>query len=413
MKTSTTTKIFALILALIMLFSLTACSDSGNNNSGGSTNTPPPSETPSAPSPNGAQGNGDNDPGTGVPDPGNGVIFNDGSVVSDLGPVPSVVWPLENHRGDPQYFYTVEWDDMLIYDWGENYIVTMEEGFVDLTLSDVTIYSLFTFTGAFGEETVRHDRYKTVFPSNEEANEVVNMYGGSGYLTVVDNVVYGLPYVWAESLLISTTQRKSEIISLARDTEGMLCFIPEGEGNNNPGVGDLSGLTNIGDVITFGGYYWRVLDVQDGRALVISGYILERREYHSPYGEITWEHSSIRDYLNGEFLSSFSQADQARIIETTLINNNNPTHDTPGGNNTVDKIFLLSIDEAQQYFANDSARVAYESDGRARWWWLRSPGIDANYVAYVDYEYGSISDFGMSSDDYSYGVRPAMWVKLS
>ncbi|MCL2079121.1 MAG: hypothetical protein FWH17_04665 [Oscillospiraceae bacterium] len=65
-----TTKIFALIIALIMVFALTACSDSGNNNSGGSTNTPS-SETQgnsgnvgdsSATSPNPKQGNGGDDP---------------------------------------------------------------------------------------------------------------------------------------------------------------------------------------------------------------------------------------------------------------------------------------------------------------------------------------------------------------
>ncbi|MCL2018789.1 MAG: DUF5050 domain-containing protein [Oscillospiraceae bacterium] len=187
----------------------------------------------------------------------------------------------------------------------------------------------------------------------------------------------------------------------------------QGNGDNDLGNGgDASGSANIGDVIPFGGYDWRVLDVQDGRTLVISEYVLEARPYHEPGGDITWEDSTIRAYLNGEFLSSFSQADQARIIETTLINNNNPTYDTPGGNNTVDKIFLLSIDEARAYFADDLARRVYDSGGEALYWWLRSPG-GISYAAAPVKADGGIEDrngFGVKNE---HGVRPAMWLNLS
>ena len=166
---------------------------------------------------------------------------------------------------------------------------------------------------------------------------------------------------------------------------------------------------STGNLIHFGGIFWRVLDVQDGKAFIISEDILETRPYHSPGGDITWEHSTLRAYLNSEFLSSFSQADQARISETTVINKKNPTYDTPGGNNTVDKIFLLSIDEARTYFANDSARIAYDSDGEAVWWWLRSPD-HAGYAADVDIN-GSIYS-GYNFVDYNGGVRPALWLNL-
>jgi hypothetical protein len=43
--------------------------------------------------------------------------------------------------------------------------------------------------------------------------------------------------------------------------------------------------------VQFGGYTWRVLDLQGGRALLISEYILEIRPYHDTWEPITWEHN--------------------------------------------------------------------------------------------------------------------------
>ena len=70
-----------------------------------------------------------------------------------------------------------------------------------------------------------------------------------------------------------------------------------------------------------------------------------------------------------------------------MLNTNpgNPTYGVPGGNNTVDRIFLLSITEVQQYFNNDADRIA-RFNGTASWWWLRSPGrytFSATYVNIV------------------------------
>ena len=115
-----TTKIFALAIALIMVFALAACSDNGNNNtSGGSTNTPPPSETPSAPdtstpSPNQTQGNGDNDPGNGDPDPGNG---NDPGTTYGTIPMPE---GFPENLGDAEFFNPVT-DDYVLSDGRHGY----------------------------------------------------------------------------------------------------------------------------------------------------------------------------------------------------------------------------------------------------------------------------------------------------
>lgn len=85
--------------------------------------------------------------------------------------------------------------------------------------------------------------------------------------------------------------------------------------------------------------------------------VIENMAYHHEFVDVTWETSSIRQYLNGDFFNNFSQADRARIRETYVINNDNPwTFDgmgnTPGGANTTDRIFLLSIDEVLRYFGD-------------------------------------------------------------
>jgi hypothetical protein len=105
----------------------------------------------------------------------------------------------------------------------------------------------------------------------------------------------------------------------------------------------------IGALIPFGGYDWRVLDVQGDKALIITEDMVEQRQYHKEYAEITWETCDLREYLNGEFLSKL---DNSRIVPQTVQNTDNLWYGTNGGNDTKDMIFLLSLEEADRYFGN-------------------------------------------------------------
>jgi hypothetical protein len=178
-----------------------------------------------------------------------------------------------------------------------------------------------------------------------------------------------------------------------------------------PALTACNSRLEVGDVFTFGSYDCRILEIQDDKALIISEDIIEHRPYHADGVETTWEHSTIRQYLNGDFYNSFSSADQNRIISTNIINSDNPTFDTAGGNDTTDNIFLLSIDEAQTYFADDSARIVLDSDGEASWWWLRSPGYFSYRAASVC-DYGSVRINGLYVFHNYGGVRPALWINL-
>ena len=39
----------------------------------------------------------------------------------------------------------------------------------------------------------------------------------------------------------------------------------------------------VGDKIQFGKFIWRVLEIQDGKALIITDKIIEQRSYHNEY----------------------------------------------------------------------------------------------------------------------------------
>ena len=102
------------------------------------------------------------------------------------------------------------------------------------------------------------------------------------------------------------------------------------------------------DTVTLGGYDWTVLDIQCDRALSITKEVIEKRAFHARNEVTTWEQCSLRSYLNGVFYSGFSECEKQCILETAVSNCNNPEYGTNGGNPTTDKVFLLSIDEANQ-----------------------------------------------------------------
>jgi len=184
----------------------------------------------------------------------------------------------------------------------------------------------------------------------------------------------------------------------------------------------------VGNVIQFGKYKWRVLDVRDGKALLLAESIIEKRAYHNERTAITWEHCDLRKYLNGDFLNSFG-AEKERIAQVQNANPNNQWFEKiRGGNSTSDRVFLLSIEEVVKYFGDsgqlrkrpkrefwisdeyNTARIARLADGGgAWWWWLRSPGGHGYGAAGVDHD-GYLDVSGGDVSGAEGGVRPALWL---
>ena len=153
---------------------------------------------------------------------------------------------------------------------------------------------------------------------------------------------------------------------------------------------------------------WRVLDLMDGTALMISREVIVTKPYHQPGGSVTWKDSELRQWLNGEFLNTcFTEEERACICMTDVSDTDNPQFHTPWGEPTADRLFLLSIREAEQLFPDyDSRKVKGSS-----WWWLRSPGHDAESAAFV-HAAGDVNRHGTSAAG-PLGVRPAFRIGFS
>ena len=193
----------------------------------------------------------------------------------------------------------------------------------------------------------------------------------------------------------------------------------------------------IGDYVLFGSYEqdnnekngkevieWMVLDQRENSLLLISKYALDYKLYNPDWGDVTWETSSIRAWLNGGFLrDAFSAEEWTQIPTVTVSADKNPDYNTNPGKATSDEIFLLSVTEAERYFSTNSARqakpTAYAksegantSDNGYTDWWLRSPGNSVHNAAFV-MTGGGIAKFGGDVHISYNAIRPALWINLN
>ena len=126
---------------------------------------------------------------------------------------------------------------------------------------------------------------------------------------------------------------------------------------------------------------------------------------------------------------AFSKEEQDKILTTRLTGDRKHQYGTDAGKDTEDKIFLLSIDEANKYFKDKESlqckATAYACENGAHvakngncMWWLRSPGASQKYAAQIDFagyisERGGLVDkSGYDYDGYGSAVRPALWISL-
>ena len=173
---------------------------------------------------------------------------------------------------------------------------------------------------------------------------------------------------------------------------------------------------SVGDEIILGDYNgnkeWKVLAKEDGKALIISKFAIDLDAYNLSSRRVVWEDCSLRSWLNETYISeAFNPFEQSLILATDVVNSDNEEFDIDAGVDTIDRVFLLSIDEANQYFENDDDRKAYLSDGTNIGWWLRSPGMTEMYAANI-LKQGSVSVMGYSVNVIDVGVRPAMWIDI-
>lgn len=196
----------------------------------------------------------------------------------------------------------------------------------------------------------------------------------------------------------------------------------------------------------FGGMNWLVIAEKEEKKLCLSLSLIDIRRYHEYCEEITWEGCTLRKWLNSEFISTFSEREQDMILISKLKNNDNRIYGAKGGNDTEDKVFLLSLDEIKAYMEVSSDEKCYVDNlqigrndyrmisridmtddrvceaesryghkyslinGTALGWWLRSPGCDGTMAMRVNCN-GTVREYGRNITRTLVGVRPAIWIR--
>lgn len=176
-------------------------------------------------------------------------------------------------------------------------------------------------------------------------------------------------------------------------------------------------LPNVGDIIIFGSYpqtrngetapiEWIVLDKRGRIALLISKYALDA----NPYVE---DNNKLRKWLNNDFFyAAFNTQEQSRIVQTTATAEINQKYSTNSGNNTIDKVFLLSDDETKKYFTNDGVETCVPTE------YAMAQGASANdefNLIAISALLGGLSDadlYRLCHHAIHKAVRPAMWISL-
>ena len=228
-----------------------------------------------------------------------------------------------------------------------------------------------------------------------------------------------------------------------------LCEITLGQSTPAKAAVSLQNPTTNGngvttwDCIYFGNYWqsnsstkepikWRVLSVNGNDAFLLADKNLDDKLYNKEHTSVTWATCTLRTWLNDTFLNTaFKSAEQAAIKNTIVVNEDHPSCGTEGGENTNDKVYLLSIAEASntaygfngEFHTSSETREAkntayaeecgawmspsteYEGNGG---WWLRSPGNSSAVASSVDF-----AGLGVDSWGVDVGVRPALHLNLS
>ena len=204
---------------------------------------------------------------------------------------------------------------------------------------------------------------------------------------------------------------------------------------------------------------WRVLDIVDGYALLLSDKILDAKAYHEEDIDISWDKCTLNDWLNNDFCNKAFKTPFADKIIKLFSRKKGYTNIHLAGNIAVDliikpqdiilandtmiagkndncnRVFLLSNEELHMYFDKRKDRtnildyslggeqataygteyaikrglIVYGNDRRL--WWLRSGGSAPDSAMYV-YFNGVVNTSGRSVYDADVGVRPALWINL-
>lgn len=165
-----------------------------------------------------------------------------------------------------------------------------------------------------------------------------------------------------------------------------------------------------GDQVSFGTHVWYVLD-RNGDELKMIMFQAEKFEEfrHTPFNaeqaDVDWEHSSLREWLNSTFLEeNFSEEERAKILQVSVVNEDNPEYGTDGGNDTQDYAYLLSGEEVEQY-KDILSHIRMNI-------WLRTPGNSPDTASFMS-STTTVMYYGYPVSDTNFYTCPVIHVSTA
>lgn len=144
----------------------------------------------------------------------------------------------------------------------------------------------------------------------------------------------------------------------------------------------------VGDRITIADAEWRVLDIQDGKALIWKSTKIEDHVFNENNSNV-YEGSDIQRYLQEDFPETVP----VDILDDV----------------TEEGFFLLTVDQIRKYMPKELDRIATDENDQTTWYWTASPYVgNGSYVRYVSTD-GNINYYIAY---YGFGVAPACWIHL-
>lgn len=166
---------------------------------------------------------------------------------------------------------------------------------------------------------------------------------------------------------------------------------------------------HAGDVVTFGSYRgrdvkWVVLSSEEGRAVLVSQYLLPcdvvDRMYNDVNKDVSWEDCSLRRWLNEVLCRELFNEQEIGVVV---------------GDSNGDLLSLLSVEDTRGFLGSFPNGLAASYEGSFvnapvfGAWWLRSTGNNPACAMYVDGN-GSVVENGMAVN-YTFGIRPVVVVE--
>ena len=239
----------------------------------------------------------------------------------------------------------------------------------------------------------KYDQATEVFKAISDYNDASTMVKESQYqkaIALLQKTDYDAAY-----LIFSTLTGYKDVDSLI-------------ENDINISNAAFRAQLTVGNTVAFGQYEqdddisngmepieWMVLECDGKTATLISKYVLDLVKYGEANLDVTWESSKVRKWLNGDFLNSAFTVQEKELLQMNNVTADvNPEYSSDPGRNTQDRVFLLSVAEANKYFKSSTRVCRYtkyvfrlhkiniggnDTESSGSYWLLRTPGKSNRY----------------------------------